>query len=153
MCRVLLGACIRSRFAGSHWCCSTEGRADLHSHPHLVLSDFLIFPSLMDVKWQLNTVWTYLSLMTNEIRHLPYIYQPQFPSVKCPAGDFCSSGSLPGLGSLAFCSPWGRKELDMTEPLNQTGLTQLYPYHLLFSQHETPPCFTAQRQFFPGSPP
>ena len=48
----------------------------MHSHPHLVLSDFLIFPSLIDVKWQLNTVSTYLSLMTNEIGHLPYIYQP-----------------------------------------------------------------------------
>ena len=23
-----------------------------------------------------------------------------------------------GQGSLAHCSPWGRKELDMTEPLN-----------------------------------
>ena len=53
----------RSRFAGSHWCCSTEGCTDMHSHPHLVVSDFLIFPSLIDVKWQLNTVSTYLSLM------------------------------------------------------------------------------------------
>ena len=23
-----------------------------------------------------------------------------------------------GLGNLAYCSPWGRKELDMTEQLN-----------------------------------
>ena len=23
-----------------------------------------------------------------------------------------------GEGSLAYCSPWGHKELDMTEPLN-----------------------------------
>ena len=23
-----------------------------------------------------------------------------------------------GQGSLAYCSPWGRKKLDMTEPLN-----------------------------------
>ena len=28
------------------------------------------------------------------------------------------SGSCWGQGSLAFCSPWGRKELDMTEWLN-----------------------------------
>ena len=25
-----------------------------------------------------------------------------------------------GLGSLEYCSPWGRKELDVTEQLNQT---------------------------------
>ena len=29
-------------------------------------------------------------------------------------------------GSLACCSPWGRKELDMTEPLNWTGLSILW---------------------------
>ena len=27
-----------------------------------------------------------------------------------------------GQGSLAYCSPWGRKELDMTEQLNQTNI-------------------------------
>ena len=27
-----------------------------------------------------------------------------------------------GQGSLACCSPWGHKELDMTERLNLTGL-------------------------------
>ena len=29
-------------------------------------------------------------------------------------------GDSEGLGSLVCCSPWGRKELDMTEPLNLT---------------------------------
>ena len=26
-----------------------------------------------------------------------------------------------GQGSLAYCSPWGRKKLDTTEPLNNTN--------------------------------
>ena len=30
----------------------------------------------------------------------------------------CSPGVGDGQGSLACCSPWGRKELDMTEQLN-----------------------------------
>lgn len=62
----------RSRFAGSQWCCSTESCTDLHLYPHLVLSDFLIFASRMGIKWQLITVWTYLSLMTNEVRQLVF---------------------------------------------------------------------------------
>ena len=60
----------RSGFAGSQWCCSTESCTDLHLYPHLVLSDFLIFASRMGIKGQLITVWTYLSLMTNEVRQL-----------------------------------------------------------------------------------
>ena len=32
-------------------------------------------------------------------------------------------GDNEGQGSLACCSPWGRKELDMTEPLNNNNLT------------------------------
>ena len=31
-------------------------------------------------------------------------------------------------GSLGFCSPWGRKELDMTEQLNNNTAPS-YPYH------------------------
>ena len=31
-----------------------------------------------------------------------------------------------GQGSLAFCSPWGCKESDMTEPLNWTESTKKY---------------------------
>ena len=30
------------------------------------------------------------------------------------------SGICEGQGNLACCSPWGRKELDMTEHLNRT---------------------------------
>ena len=30
-------------------------------------------------------------------------------------------GSSEGQGSLACCSPWGHKELDMTERLNNKG--------------------------------
>ena len=30
-------------------------------------------------------------------------------------------GDGKGQGSLAFCSPWGRKELDMTEELNNNN--------------------------------
>ena len=31
-------------------------------------------------------------------------------------------GDSEGLGSLVCCSPWGRKELDMTEQLNNNNL-------------------------------
>ena len=31
------------------------------------------------------------------------------------------SGGGEGQGSLACCSPWGRKELDTTEPLNNSN--------------------------------
>ena len=30
-------------------------------------------------------------------------------------------GDGEGQGSLVFCSPWGRKESDMTEPLNNNN--------------------------------
>ena len=43
-------------------------------------------------------------------------------------------GDGAGQGSLACCSPWGRKELDMTEQLNITtkqGNT-LQPFHAPF---------------------
>ena len=36
-----------------------------------------------------------------------------------------ASGVGDGQGSLACCSPWGRKDLDMTEWLNWTELTEL----------------------------
>ena len=36
-----------------------------------------------------------------------------------------------GQGSLAYCSPWGCKELDMTERLNRTELRN---YHNLVRQ-------------------
>ena len=32
-----------------------------------------------------------------------------------------TSGDSEGLGSLACCSPWGHKELDMTEQLNSSN--------------------------------
>ena len=32
-------------------------------------------------------------------------------------------GDGEGQGSLACCSPWGRKELDMTEQLNNNNLS------------------------------
>ena len=32
-----------------------------------------------------------------------------------------TSGDSEGLGSLACCSPWGHKELDMTEQLNDNN--------------------------------
>ena len=32
-------------------------------------------------------------------------------------------GDGEGLGSLACCSPWGRKELDMTEQLSKNNKT------------------------------
>ena len=35
-----------------------------------------------------------------------------------------------GQGSLGCCSPWGRKEPDMTERLNQTELNMLTGNHL-----------------------
>ena len=38
---------------------------------------------------------------------------------------WASSGSWWWLGSLACCSPWGHKELDMTEQLNNNQINQL----------------------------
>ena len=35
-------------------------------------------------------------------------------------------GAGDGQGSLACCSPWGRKELDTTEPLNWTELLEIF---------------------------
>ena len=32
-----------------------------------------------------------------------------------------TQGDSEGQGSLAFCSPWGHKELDMTERLNNSN--------------------------------
>ena len=37
-----------------------------------------------------------------------------------------------GWGSLVGCSPWGHKELDMTELLNWTELTELKYIYLCF---------------------
>ena len=42
-----------------------------------------------------------------------------------------SPGDSEGQGSLGCCSPWGHKELDMTERLNNTPLT--YPYQHISS--------------------
>ena len=40
-----------------------------------------------------------------------------------------------GPGGLVFCSPWGHKELDMTEPLNNTrGGGWPCPVYFLFSK-------------------
>ena len=53
--------------------------------------------------------------------------------------DGCEFGWTPGVGDgqggLSWCSPWGRKELDMTEWLNWTELIPMFlifvfPYHL-----------------------
>ena len=35
-------------------------------------------------------------------------------------------GDSEGQGSLACCSPWGHKELDMTEQLNDNNKKQYY---------------------------
>ena len=35
---------------------------------------------------------------------------------------FCDLGVGDGQGGLVCCNSWGRKELDMTEPLNWTDL-------------------------------
>jgi len=37
-----------------------------------------------------------------------------------------TSGNSEGQGSLACCSPWGHKELDMTEQLNDNNKKQYY---------------------------
>ena len=42
-------------------------------------------------------------------------------------------GDTEGQGSLACCSPWGRKELDMTERLNNNK-TMVLKLILIFSQ-------------------
>ena len=39
-------------------------------------------------------------------------------------------GGSEGLGSLAYCSPWGHKELTMTERLNWTDWTENSPVKL-----------------------
>ena len=38
-----------------------------------------------------------------------------------------------GQGSLVYCSPWGRQELDMTELLNLTDIN--YRFRILLSRH------------------
>ena len=35
-------------------------------------------------------------------------------------------GDSDGQGSLAWCSPWGRKEWDLTERLNNNKLSHIY---------------------------
>ena len=54
-----------------------------------------------------------------------------------------------GQGSLACCSPWGRKESDMTERLNWTMLTGLIP--VLFCLPSAPPSFPFLLLSFPSS--
>ena len=45
---------------------------------------------------------------------------------RCKGHEFTLSlGDSEGQGSLACCSPWGRKELDTTERLNLTELNYL----------------------------
>ena len=43
-------------------------------------------------------------------------------------------GDSEGQGSLACCSPWGHKELDMTELLNNSGISKLFDYPTLYLQ-------------------
>ena len=45
-----------------------------------------------------------------------------------------------GQGTLACCSPWGRKESDTTEQLNWTELTELIA--LVVAAHELSSCGT-----------
>ena len=45
-----------------------------------------------------------------------------------------------GRGSLACCSPWGRKESDMTEQLNRTELATLINKGCCCSQPRQLPC-------------
>ena len=37
-------------------------------------------------------------------------------------------GDSEGQGGLACCSPWGHRELDMTEPLNDNNIDLCYPH-------------------------
>ena len=39
-------------------------------------------------------------------------------------------GDGEGQGSLACCSPWGRKELDMTEQLNKNNTSHIKNYFI-----------------------
>ena len=41
-------------------------------------------------------------------------------------------GDSEGQGSLACCSPWGRRESDMTEQLNNSKYRVLFAIQLLF---------------------
>ena len=50
-----------------------------------------------------------------------------------------------GQGNLACCSPWGRKESDMTERLNWT---ELRPYFIFFKCRSTHWCFKLAFFFF-----
>ena len=43
------------------------------------------------------------------------LFTPQVNSAKAERKDIKSPGAGEGQGSLACCSPWGCKELDMTE--------------------------------------
>ena len=56
-----------------------------------------------------------------------------------------NSGSGDGQGSLAFCSPWGCKELDGTELLNWTELTIDFP---LVNQMWWESCFVTFKGVF-----
>ena len=43
----------------------------------------------------------------------------------CPGESAQAPGDSEGQGSLACCSPWGRKESDTTERLNNRGVDRV----------------------------
>ena len=50
-----------------------------------------------------------------------------------------NTGDGEGQGGLACCSPWGHKELDMTEQLNQKNKEFFFIfYHVLLSEFISP---------------
>ena len=58
-----------------------------------------------------------------------------------------------GQGNLACCSPWGRKELDMTKRLNDwTELTEKEIAHLLFPEQSARPPYTTRGHWGPHHP-
>ena len=73
-----------------------------HLHSHLLCVAVLIIAILTEMGWYLSVVLICFSRMISGVEF------EQAPAV----GD--------GQGRLGCCSPWGHKELDMTERLNWT---------------------------------
>ena len=44
-------------------------------------------------------------------------------------------GDGEGQGSLAYYSPWGRRELDRTEQPNNNGIPDVFPVHYAQALH------------------
>ena len=56
-------------------------------------------------------------------------------------------GDGEGQGSLACCSPWGHKELDVTEQLSNNNRSKIRPYRISALFHKTAPISDASCQF------